>query len=161
MAKTPIQDRPPLAQWLIRSREQLDLTAEAFLAELRAEGGRTPHRSNYAQWESGKVTPEPASLQPLVDFYAARGIGGPAEHRPAADQPAPDLATALLALAESNRAMAAELAALREERRESAARLEAMERAIQQLAGRVAAAADATSAAPPARRASAGSDQGR
>lgn len=115
MARTPIQERSPIARWLIGARGSLGLTAEDFLRALAESGAKAPHRSNYAGWESGRVTPEDSSLRPIVAFYAERGVDGP-EPTPPTPEPVPDLASALLALARSNDAMAQELAALRAER---------------------------------------------
>ena len=138
MARTPIADRPALAQWLIRARGTAKMTAPAFLAALQAEGHKAPHPSNYAQWESGVVTPEETSLAPIIEFWAARKVAGPA----VAD-PGPTLAAALMALAQ-------ELGAVREERTALAARvdqLEAMVRALVPAGGT--GAGTAAAATPP------------
>jgi transcriptional regulator with XRE-family HTH domain len=85
MARVPTSDRTPLAQWLIRARESQGITADAFLAQLAAEAGSAPSRPNYAQWESGAVTPRQSNLEPVIRFWAARGINGPDAKAPTAD----------------------------------------------------------------------------
>lgn len=79
-----IDERGPIAAWLIRSRALFrdpgavrPWTVEAFLATLEAETGWAPVRTTYARWESGAARPEAENLQRVVDFYAARGVGGP------------------------------------------------------------------------------------
>lgn len=84
MARTPIDMRPAVAQWLIRARASRGdaYTAARFLDELRAATGSAPDRATYAQWESGAVTPKEASLAPVVAFWAERGIAAPQPDKP-------------------------------------------------------------------------------
>jgi hypothetical protein len=79
MARVPLDQRTPLAQWLIRARASQgeSYTVDRFLAELRGEAGSAPSRSNYAQWESGAVTPRESNLEPVIRFWAKRGLIGP------------------------------------------------------------------------------------
>ena len=71
MARTPIDQRPAIAQWLIRTREAHGLTASGFLSAL-GEGG--PNYATYAQWESGATTPKPASLERVYRYWEGRGV---------------------------------------------------------------------------------------
>ena len=88
MARVPIEQRTSTAQWLIRARESQDTpearyTVERFLVDLEAKSGAAPDRSTYAQCESGRVTPRPSSLEPLIQFWASLGVAGPeAETQP-------------------------------------------------------------------------------
>jgi hypothetical protein len=79
MARVPVDQRPPIAQWLIRARESRGpgYTVDRFLAELAAEEGHAPSRSNYAQWESGAVTPRDANLAPVIAFWGHRDVPPP------------------------------------------------------------------------------------
>lgn len=79
MSRTPIEDRPALAQWLIRARASRgdDYTAEVFLGELRAEAGTAPNIATYRQWESGATTPKAVTLAPVIAFWTARGVTPP------------------------------------------------------------------------------------
>lgn len=81
MARTPIADRPLIAQWLIRTREQAGMTADQFRAALASEGKGVDY-STYAQWESGKQTPKEGSLAPVFAFWAKRGVEPPSIEAP-------------------------------------------------------------------------------
>lgn len=101
--KRGIDERGPIAAWLIRSRalfRVLDAdhtwTADEFLAALARETGHAPARTTYARWESGAARPEGSSLAPIIAFYAGRGVAGPEATAKAAE---PTLAIALMALA--------------------------------------------------------------
>jgi hypothetical protein len=103
--KRGIDERGPIAAWLIRSREAFRVpgadrswTVDDFLTALAAESGKAPARTTYARWESGAARPEPTSLNPIIAFYAARGIAGPGQ-APVTATPVPDMATSLAALA--------------------------------------------------------------
>lgn len=128
MARTPIEERPATAQWLIRARDSQGWTADRFLEQLAEAGVKAPHRSNYAQWESGKVTPEPASLEPILAFYGELGVEPPSAAP--APEPAPDLATALLALAR-------ELEASRLDRQRMQGEIEGLQNLVGQLAAQL------------------------
>lgn len=71
MARTPREDRPAIARWLIETREAHGLTATAFLDALE---DAAPNYSTYARWESGKVTPKADSLRTVFDYWEARGV---------------------------------------------------------------------------------------
>ena len=148
MARTPVSDRPLVAQWLIQSRKRFEnpatkrpWSAEHFLEELRAAGGWAPNIANYAQWESGEVTPREENLRPVIEFYAARGIAGPAQ--PPAPEPALDLPRALMALAR-------ELEALREERQSLAGQVRELQAMVAAHDLRLRSAPSAGGSASPA-----------
>lgn len=133
--KRGIEERGPIAAWLIRARGSFrkpdakrTWTVDDFLGELEAAVNWSPVRTTYARWESGATRPDDANLQRVIDFYAARGVPGP--------DPIPDLATALLALAQSNGALAHELAETRREREEYRTRLDALDAAVAELVAR-------------------------
>lgn len=94
--------------------------AKAFLVALKDAEGSAPSYSTYAQWESGEVTPRDESLAPVRRYHEGRGTWVETEA-------APDLATALLALAH-------ELAALREERATMRAELDDLQALVGRLA---------------------------
>lgn len=96
MARTPIADRPLIAQWLIRTREQAGMTAEQFRAALAAEGKGVDY-STYAQWEAGTQTPKEDSLAPVFAFWRKRGAEPPTMEAP---QRPPSLEERQLALLE-------------------------------------------------------------
>jgi len=94
---------PDLGLALKRARKAAGFSnAHKFLAAVKDDQGSAPSYSSYAQWESGEVEPRDGSLGVVQRFHEKRGSWTPV-------QTAPDLATALLALAR-------ELTALREER---------------------------------------------
>jgi transcriptional regulator with XRE-family HTH domain len=81
--KRAIDERGPIAAWLIRSRAQFrepnaerTWTVTDFLKALKAETGWAPTRTTYARWESGATRPEPENLRRVESFYVARGIAG-------------------------------------------------------------------------------------
>lgn len=123
MNRAPIESRPSTAQWLISEREAAGFSnAPDFLAAVKAKMGAAPSYSTYASWESGATTPRARNLKVIRDFHATRqGAKAP----PGRDD-APDLATALLALA-------AELTALREERQAMARRVDDLEAQVAEL----------------------------
>lgn len=109
-----------LATTLRRARKAAGFSnAKAFLEALRAAEGTAPSYSTYAQWESGEVTPRDESLVPVRRYHEGRGTWVEAES-------APDLPTALLALAR-------ELAALREERQALAGRVADLEAQVAEI----------------------------
>jgi hypothetical protein len=91
------------------------------------------HRPNYVGYEGAKV-PEAETLRRFTAFWADHGEPGPEamESAPAAE-PAPDLATALLAMARAAEAMATELAAMRAERELLATRVGDLEAQVAEL----------------------------
>lgn len=93
--------------------------AKNFLAAVKEAQGSAPSYSTYAQWESGEVQPRDESLAPIEAFHRERGTWV----EPAG---APDLASALLALA-------GELAALREERHAMVRRVDELEAQVAEL----------------------------
>jgi transcriptional regulator with XRE-family HTH domain len=137
-------EKAQLARWLKTARKAAGFSnAQKFLAAVKEQEGSAPSYSTYAQWESGEVGAREESLAPIRRFHESR------KSAPALT-PAPDLATALQALA-------AELRAAREGRdaadaraRAAEERAEAQARAIETLGARVKALEDAAS---PARRA--------
>lgn len=152
----------PIAAWLKASRTAQvhpdtgrPWTQDYFLARIKAETGWAPAYANYNKLEQGKSQPRPETLARLVDFWSRYGVEAP-DLTPREAETAPDLATALLALARSNEAMATELGELRRERLETAERVEALERAVRELAARLAAQAGSTSAVRRAPHGSAG-----
>jgi hypothetical protein len=107
MSRAPIETRPSTARWLIAAREAAGFAnAPDFLTAVKAEMGKAPSYSTYAQWEAGSVTPRRSTLKLIEQYHAAHETA--AEKAPAAT---PDLATALVALT-------AELTAWRTERQE-------------------------------------------
>lgn len=126
MSRAPIESRPSTAQWLIAAREAAGFTnAPDFLAAVKEAEGKAPSYSTYAQWESGSVTPRRSSLKVIERYHAAHGA-----ETSKAPAPAPDLATALLALV-------TELGALREERTTLARQVEQLQATVALLAERV------------------------
>lgn len=112
--KRAIDERGPIAAWLIRARAQFrepnaerTWTVADFLKELKADTGWAPTRTTYARWESGATRPEPENLRRVEAFYAKRGVAGLAA--PTGATETPDLAAAVSALTD-------ELAAMRLER---------------------------------------------
>ena len=138
-------DRHELGRLLKRARKDAGYSnAHEFLAAVKAEQGAAPSYSSYAQWESGEVGPRDGSLATIEAFHRKRNTWT----EPAG---APDLATALLALA-------AELGALREERQQLRDRVDELAATVALLVER--SPAEQGSAAPAARvvpRESAGS----
>lgn len=117
MTATPPANLP---QTLKRARKAAGFAnAKAFLEAVRIENGSAPSYSSYAQWESGEVGPRDESLRPIVAFHEKRGTWAP-------EQQAPDVAAALVMLAQ-------ELRALREERHELVARVEELEATMRVL----------------------------
>ena len=110
MARLETIETPTLPGALKRARKAAGFSnARDFLAAVKVDQGKAPSYSTYAQWESGEVEPREDSLAVVRDFHKARKTWV----EPAT---APDLATALAALARSTQAMADELAAMRQER---------------------------------------------
>jgi hypothetical protein len=141
-----IDERGPIAAWLIRSRALFrepgaakSWTADEFLSALQAESGWAPTRTTYARWESGAVRPEEPNLDRVVGFYAARGVPGP--DVPPAPAAPPDLATVLMALVK-------ELEESRLERVATDARLRAVESELESLRARPAGAGSSEQSAP-------------
>jgi hypothetical protein len=135
--KRGIDERGPIAAWLIRARAGFSdpeadhtWTADEFLVALKAEATKAPARTTYARWESGAARPSDRSLAPIIAFYAERKVAGP-EARPTV-APAPDLATALSALAKSNEALVAELTAWRTERQALVTRVTDLEALVRE-----------------------------
>lgn len=125
-----IDERGPIAAWLIRSRAQFTepgasraWTVEDFLRTLHAETGWAPVRTTYARWESGAARPEPENIARVVAFYEARNVAGP---EAPVEEPEPSLAAALTALV-------VELRESREAREATEARLRAVEAELQSL----------------------------
>lgn len=102
---------------------------EYAVERIREEAGWTTlYRPNYIGWENGRGM-APETLERLVAFWASHGVAGPDLTPP---EPAPDLPTALMALAR-------ELEASRLGRERAEERAESAERALAALASRVAA----------------------
>lgn len=140
MPRKTLQERGPVAAWLIESRKARGWTAERFLEELTKATGYAPTRPNYARWESGAAHPSEDSMARLTAFWQAV----PDE---TAAAPVDPLAKAITALA-------AELRVWREEDRVRLDRLEAM---VDRLAAGALVALDSPGEAmPPALRATAG-----
>jgi len=126
-----VDDRHELGRLLKRARKDAGYSnAHEFLAAVKEEQGAAPSYSSYAQWESGEVGPRDGSLTTIEAFHRKRNTW-------AEPTGAPDLATALLALAQ-------ELEALREERQQLVTRVDEMEAQVAEL---VAAAPSATGSA--------------
>lgn len=68
MPRTPIDDRPAIAQYLIRCREGKGWTQDQLFDELRDKGIRISEGS-YPSWETGTRRPSPAILTALAAFY--------------------------------------------------------------------------------------------
>jgi hypothetical protein len=153
MARVPIDQRTPIAQWLIRARQSQGegYTVDRFLDELTREVGQAPSRSNYAQWESGAVTPRQSNLDPVIRFWEARGVAGPGA------APAPTVDPLIAALAAQTKAITDLVVLLQSERTADWERIERLEATV---AGLVAAALDApgtaAGASPDAHRTIAG-----
>jgi hypothetical protein len=133
--KKGIEERGPIAAWLITSRGSMrdpgaarGWTVDRLLKALQTETGWAPVRTTYARWESGAARPEPENIARVEAFYSAHGIAGP-NVKPVSE-PAPDLATSLLALAH-------ELAETRLERETLKAQVEEMSATLRVLAERV------------------------
>lgn len=123
--KRAIDERGPIAAWLIRCRAQFrepnaerTWTVATFLAA--ADTGWAPTRTTYARWESGATRPEPENLRRVEAFYAGRGIDGPAGPLAAtgATEPADALIAAISAQTAAITALVAELQREREEGRD-------------------------------------------
>ena len=116
-------DKNELGRLLKRARKDAGYSnAHEFLAAVKEEQGAAPSYSSYAQWESGEVGPRDGSLATIEAFHRKRNTWTD----PAG---APDLATALLALAQ-------ELGALRTERQQLAARVDELEATVALLVER-------------------------
>lgn len=105
-----VEERGPIAAWLITSRGQFRepgaaraWTVDTFLETLQEETGWAPARTTYARWESGAARPEPENLERVVRFYAARGIPGPG----ALPEPASEQADLIAAIKAQTAAMVA------------------------------------------------------
>jgi len=113
-------DKNELGRLLKRARKDAGYSnAHEFLAAVKEEQGAAPSYSSYAQWESGEVGPRDGSLTTIEAFHRKRNTW---------TEPtgAPDLATALLALAQ-------ELGALRAERQQLVARVDELEATVSLL----------------------------
>jgi len=116
-------DKNELGRLLKRARKDAGYSnAHEFLAAVKEEQGAAPSYSSYAQWESGEVGPRDGSLATIEAFHRKRNTWT----EPAG---APDLATALLALAQ-------ELGALRTERQQLVARVDELEATVALLVER-------------------------
>lgn len=138
--KRSIDERGPIAAWLIRSRAQFrepnaqrTWTVDDFLAALKADMGWAPVRTTYARWESGATRPEPENLRRVEAFYAARGVGPEVPPAPTGDTETPaDLIAALNAQTMAIKDLVALLAAA-----DLLARVGALEPVVSRLAERV------------------------
>lgn len=136
--KRSIDERGPIAAWLIRSRAQFRepnaqraWTVDDFLTALKADTGWAPVRTTYARWESGATRPEPENLRRVEAFYAARGIGPEAPPEPAGATESPEtVASAIQAL----------VVELRLWRTEDRAKIAEIDATVKRLVGRTRAA---------------------
>ena len=71
MPRKTLQERGPVAAWLIESRKARGWTAERFLGELAKATGYAPTRPNYARWESGASHASDESMARLTAFWKA------------------------------------------------------------------------------------------
>lgn len=135
MARVPAGDRPLTSRWLIESRGEM--SARRFLDEMRAATDWAPNLANYAQWESGAVTPKDANLGRVIAFHVSRGVRAPDFTPPApAVSPEDRMLAAVLAQAAAIQALADELHAYRTEDRARIDQLEAwMDRMIATVPG--------------------------
>jgi hypothetical protein len=109
---------------LIAAREAAGFTnATLFLAAVKEAEGKAPSYSTYAQWESGSVTPRRSSLRIVEHYHATHQTGAGTAPAPVA---APDLASALVMLAEEIANLRLERDAMREERAAVRAEAEAL-----------------------------------
>jgi len=163
--KRGVDERGPIAAWLIRSREAFrapgadrSWTVDDFLAALASENGKAPARTTYARWESGAARPQPSSLRPIVAFYAARGIAGP-DAAPASETPASDPVAA--AIDRQTAVLAQLVAMLTEWRADARGQASATADALGLIAGSLGAFGPSAAAAEQPRAAQASSRPGR
>lgn len=139
-------DRERVAAWITRMKG--DRTGQEFAADVTGATGWSVDRSRLSKYANGSIHIGRDVIAHLSDYAQARGYP-PLDLTPA--EPAPDLATALLALTR-------ELAAAREERATLRAELDDLHELVGQLyQERPSGPAPGGSRAPGARPQSAGS----